>query len=763
MREKGENKIIDKLFPGNSFTERIRNEYLSFFFAGDHRKEFFIMAAYATLLFLFVIYQEFQHAFDTESYIINSVFMLLGVYFLFSDLLKRKKVLHGSEQFFVDSFFYVSFMGALIMVTGGTNSPIAFPLVFLMAISSPIYGSAMETAIFLFSVLSVYVIFILSSFDSLTNMQIYAKFFEAASLLVAAVILKIKIVSFQTKEAQFQELHRKQELLYEELQEYNDKLQETVSQKTKELDDKLKKVIDNNRLLADSKKAVINILEDVKLEKRKTERISQEMEKFRLAVENASDHIVITDSMGIILYMNKAAERITGFTIEEVIGKKAGSKKTWGGLMEVDFYRNLWETIKTKKENFSGEITNKRKDGNKYIATASIFPILGIKKDVRFFVAIEKDITRKKKQEEAMSKLAAIVQGSNDAIVGEDLQGKVTSWNKGAKNLYGYDEAEMLGKSVTILLPKEKKDDKKFILDEIKKGKDVQNMQTVRQRKDGSLVEVAITASPLRNAEGEIVGASLIVRDITKEKQIDRAKTEFVSLASHQLRTPLTAIKWNAELLLNGDAGEVAAEQREYMEEIFSSNERMIDLVNGILNVSRLELGTFAVEPEPTNIVDVCESVLAELRPSIMLKKLVVKEKYSKNIPVISADPRLLRIVIQNLLSNATKYTPDGGMISLEIVKKEKDMHVSISDTGFGIPEKQQKMIFTKLFRADNARENVSEGTGLGLYVVKAVVEQFGGKIWFESKENKGTTFYVTIPLEGMKKKEGTKELTPTK
>lgn len=256
-------------------------------------------------------------------------------------------------------------------------------------------------------------------------------------------------------------------------------------------------------------------------------------------------------------------------------------------------------------------------------------------------------------------------------------------------------------------------------------------------------------------------GFLLMLEDITKEKEIDKAKTEFVSLASHQLRTPLSTVNWYVEMLLAGDAGKLNEEQKKYLDEVYRSNQRMVGLVGALLNVSRLELGTFVVEPEPTDVLALARSVIDEQKPHIEEKKLKLTEKHADNLPLLNADPKLLSIVFQNILSNAVQYTPKGGKIEISLsLDDKKNILLKVSDTGYGIPKKQQDKIFTKLFRADNVQEKDTEGTGLGLYIVKLIIDHSGGKIWFESEENRGTTFYVTLPLGGMKKKEGTKGLS---
>jgi signal transduction histidine kinase len=180
----------------------------------------------------------------------------------------------------------------------------------------------------------------------------------------------------------------------------------------------------------------------------------------------------------------------------------------------------------------------------------------------------------------------------------------------------------------------------------------------------------------------------------------------------------------------------------------------MVDLVNTLLDVSRIELGTFAGEAKPTDIVLLAEGVVDEQKLQINKRKLKFSKNFSATIPQIHTDPKLLRMVIQNLLSNSIKYTPEGGKITLTLSHNNKENVVlKMSDTGYGIPENQQDKIFTKLFRADNVIGKDTEGTGLGLYIAKSIVEQAGGKLWFESEENKGTTFYASLPLGKTTKK----------
>lgn len=235
---------------------------------------------------------------------------------------------------------------------------------------------------------------------------------------------------------------------------------------------------------------------------------------------------------------------------------------------------------------------------------------------------------------------------------------------------------------------------------------------------------------------------------LAKTKELDRAKTEFVGLASHQMRTPLTAVSWYTEMLLKKDFGELNAKQTDYLGEIYAGNQRMIDLVDDLLNTSRIDMGTLKANPQLINLVEAMENTLSEFSPQTSQKGLNIEKKFSRNLPWVKIDPEHLRIVFQNILSNAVKYTPPKGKIAIEMKRQNSHILVKIADNGWGIPESQQKKIFTKLFRADNVRKKDMEGTGLGLYIARAIIKKSGGKIWFESKENKGTTFYIILKAE---------------
>ncbi len=241
-----------------------------------------------------------------------------------------------------------------------------------------------------------------------------------------------------------------------------------------------------------------------------------------------------------------------------------------------------------------------------------------------------------------------------------------------------------------------------------------------------------------------------VAHDITKEVEIDRAKSEFVSLASHQLKTPLTAIGWLAEGLLSGDKGILNEEQKKYIENIHKTDRQMMEMVNDLLNVSRIELGTLQLRPEEMDVSAFAMMVVDEQRKVANDKNVSIKLDFEDALPKINVDKNLIRMVFQNLLSNAIKYTPADGAVAFSIARGggvKETIFITVSDTGIGIPKDEQDKIFSKLHRAKNAQSFVPDGTGLGLYVVKTIIERVKGVITFDSTEGKGTTFYVTLPV----------------
>ncbi len=366
---------------------------------------------------------------------------------------------------------------------------------------------------------------------------------------------------------------------------------------------------------------------------------------------------------------------------------------------------------------------------------------------------VEEEIQNVRKFKEATD-------SSTEAVSITTPDGAIVYVNQAWTVLNGYSEQEAMGRNPRMLRGGNTTPEIYTAMwEKISAGYAYHTEDIINRRKDGSVYQADLSISPIREGDQTLFYVSLC-QDITLRKEVDRAKTEFVSLASHQLRTPLSAIRWYSEMLLSKYVGDLNEKQRQYVKEIYAGNLRMIELVNALLNVSRIDLGTFAMEPEPVNLVETCESVLSELTPQITERNETIERIFTNAPQTYIADPKLIRIVFQNFLSNSVKYTQPGGHIIVEIGVKENSLYIRVSDNGYGIPKAQHAKIFEKLFRADNVRQKDTEGTGLGMYIVKAIVESSGGKIWFESEENHGTTFHVMLPLGGMPKKSGMRGLT---
>ena len=256
-----------------------------------------------------------------------------------------------------------------------------------------------------------------------------------------------------------------------------------------------------------------------------------------------------------------------------------------------------------------------------------------------------------------------------------------------------------------------------------------------------------VSTVPMMRKE-EKLGTLVILHDVTREKIIERMKTEFVSLAAHQLRTPLSAIKWTLRMVLDGDLGPITEEQRDFIEKTYNSNERMINLINDLLDVTRIEEGKYLYKPVLTDFEPICQFVINSYREEVERRKLKIEfKKPEKKLPRVKVDVEKIRLAIQNLLENAIRYTKSGGEISVSLRDLKKEIEFSVRDTGVGIPKDQQARVFTKFFRAANVMRMETEGSGLGLFITKNIIEAHGGKIWFESEEGKGTTFYFSLPL----------------
>lgn len=366
--------------------------------------------------------------------------------------------------------------------------------------------------------------------------------------------------------------------------------------------------------------------------------------------------------------------------------------------------------------------------------------------------------TEKDKAVHVQQKDEAILASIGEGLILYSPAGAIERINAAALRMLGYTSDEVVGKRFTDII--KATDNKKQAIAHGKRPSvlAVQKNTAIKtkinyKRKNDSTFPVEITVAPIR-AHGRIIGAIEVFRDITEEVALDQAKTDFISLASHQLRTPLTTNKWYLELLLSGEGGKLKPAQSEFVRKINDSNEHLIELVVSLLNVTRIDSGRIAITPKPTDMHKLINGVVETVKPKLAAKKQRITVTIPE-LPKIMLDDTLIRQVVLNLLTNAIKYSPKDTTVHVSAQKQNDSIVCEVTDEGYGIPEDQQKYTYDKFFRARNIAQKEPDGNGLGLYLVKQIVEASGGKIWFTSVQNKGTSFYFSLPIHGVRAKKG--------
>jgi PAS domain S-box-containing protein len=519
--------------------------------------------------------------------------------------------------------------------------------------------------------------------------------------------------------------------------------------------------------LEETERAVLNVLEDSRALEEQLRDRAEELKKFQLAVEKSSDVIVITDPDGIILYANPATAVTTGFSEEEIVG---GKPSLWGRQMPKEFYGRLWETIRSGAS-FSTEVTNRKKDGSRYVAELNINPILGENGEIRFFVGVQHDVTVQRKardeliaqadrleianeniarEKEKTEAILRFLRSIGDGVLATDLEKRIIFANKAASILLASDDIEgKLHKDVFRIVSEKDRAEVVCPVAEIISGKTKEPIhgQGILLRHDASSVPVSFSASPIYDGEGGLLGAMIVLKDRSDEREAARTKDRFLSVSAHQLRTPLSGMRWSMEMLLGGDLGKLPKEARDMVARIHANNVRMIELVGDLLDVARINEGTYREKALPLDVAPLVNEVMENMKSDADNRRVTLAFTSGGDaIPKVLAAPKRLYEVIENLLGNAIKYTDAGGTVAVTLCQSEGGVTLSVADTGIGIPAHEQEKIFSKFFRASNAMRKNTEGSGLGLSVVKSFMEEIGGRVWFESVEGKGTTFFVEVP-----------------
>lgn len=479
-----------------------------------------------------------------------------------------------------------------------------------------------------------------------------------------------------------------------------------------------------------------------------------------------ADGLVATDKDKKTVFMNQAAEEISGWSEKEAMGK------VWPELVSIQSEKGekilpdespVGIAIKRGKTVIDAAYFYIRKDKTIFPVAITASPIISDGETIGAIIVF-RDITERKTIEFLLQKKAEENQVLIDSVPAlvfyKDKENRFLRVNKYLENVTGMPKERLEGASLFDLYSKERaeaywRDD----LEVIRSGKPKRNIIEPLETPGGERI-MQTDKIPYRDENGNIIGIIGFAIDVTERQRIDRMKSEFVALASHQLRTPLTAIRWIIERLtkVNGKMGKLSKKQRDYLDKVYDSNMRMLQLVQDLLNVSRLEEGNLRVEPRPRQFEDIIAAVIEENKDLAAKRQCgLYFEKPKEKLPMIPLDESLVRQVVGNLLVNAIRYSDPCAQVKIKLEKIAEDYLLAVVDNGIGIPSNEQSRIFTKFFRADRARKMHTEGSGLGLYIVKMIVELSGGKIWFESEENKGTTFYISWPAKGMGERDGGK------
>jgi PAS domain S-box-containing protein len=361
------------------------------------------------------------------------------------------------------------------------------------------------------------------------------------------------------------------------------------------------------------------------------------------------------------------------------------------------------------------------------------------------FIGTVLDITDMKAAEEQSAKLAAIIQSSDDAIISKTLDSVITSWNAAAERIFGYPAEEMIGESIYKLIPEDRLDEEPLILRRLSAGERVQHFETKRQTKDGRLIDVSLTVSPVKDPQGNVIGLSKIARDITEKKLDETRKSDFIGMVSHELKTPLTslsALLQVVNLKLKNSPDKFLTDA---MEKSNVQVRRMTAMINGFLNISRLESGKIHIEKQTFDMETLISDMISEAKLTVSTHFI----HFHKCGPVeVSADRDKIGSVISNFISNAVKYSPKGKNIEVSCQMKDDQVVVSVKDEGMGIKPDDLDKIFDRYYRVETNHTRHIAGFGIGLYLSLEIVQRHSGKVWAESESGLGSTFYFSLPLD---------------
>jgi two-component system, chemotaxis family, CheB/CheR fusion protein len=492
------------------------------------------------------------------------------------------------------------------------------------------------------------------------------------------------------------------------------------------------------------------------------EALRESEERFRTLADNAPALIWVTSQTG-CEFVNREYLEFLGVGEAEVLGEN------WAKFVhpeDREDYVNAYLKAVSSRTRFEGEFRFRRRDGEyRWMHSVGMPRFEG--SEFKGYVGSTFDIHDRKLAETAMAQMAAIVESSEDAIISKDLNGIIASWNKGAEKLFGYTAAEVIGKPLMILVPPGRADEETFILERIRRGEEVDPYETVRRRKDGSEIDISLTVSPIRDKSGKVIGASKIARDITERKRLEiereellrresaaraeaekvsRLKDEFLATVSHELRSPLNSILGWARMLSENRLDQKKSARA--FEVIYRNAHAQNQLIGDLLEVSRIITGKLRLDVRMVELIPIIEAAMDVVRPAADAKQIKLVSSLDPAAWPVSGDADRLQQIVWNLLSNAVKFTPRGGQVAVSLEREGASVTIIVSDTGEGIEPEFLPFVFDRFRQFEGDTKRAHGGLGLGLAIVRHLVELHGGTVGAASTgKGRGATFTVTLPL----------------
>jgi PAS domain S-box-containing protein len=547
------------------------------------------------------------------------------------------------------------------------------------------------------------------------------------------------------------ELNRSQELL----RESNEKLEERITARTKALEqseqsaqaaneeltamnEEMTAINEEltviNEELSQSREELQQTITELTAAKRQTERDEKLFRSIALNIPNSL--VIVIDRDHRFLTVEGDMMTRLGYDGKDYEGKHSAEISS---PERYEASKPLYDRM------FSGEqftIERKGERGNDLLV--HLVPLKNEEGEVYAGLIIALDITDVKQAEERSAKLAAIVDSSDDAIVGKTLEGIVTSWNQSAECTFGFTAEEMIGQSILKIIPADRQHEETTILARLRNGERVEHFETLRLTKEGKQVDLSLTISPVKDKEGKIVGISKIARDISERKRDEVRKNDFIGMVSHELKTPLTTLnaltqvtaaklKTSPDTFLSGAMEKAQVQVR-----------KMTGMINGFLNISRLESGKILIDKKKFDLSELLKEVISETA----LTTAGSQVHFEPCAPVmIFADADKIGSVISNLVSNAVKYSPKEKPITISCNVLKDSVQVSIKDEGIGIEPEDQEKLFERYYRVENPNTRHISGFGIGLYLSSEIIQHHDGTIGVKSVPGKGSTFFFTLPL----------------